>query len=183
LLQHQPRRPGVAVPALRRGVTNVGRRAGRSVRRNGAASRISARRFCGPDLPVDAVDPGNPVHNERAHSGFDWHGSAIRAHRWAHEQALDRPPKAKTPPGGCGAFFWGSGIGGSRASRISPLTSEKVQRKRTFGSVALVRTVRVERMREKDADAEEDEERCYDLDHRLVPSVAMPGRAALRNWR
>ena len=68
-------------------------------------------------------------------------------------------------------------------------------RGRGFGSVALesrltfqekgvlVRPVRIERVSDKDADAEEDKQCCHDLGHRLAPSLAMPGRAALRNWR
>jgi hypothetical protein len=62
-------------------------------------------------------------------------------------------------------------------------TSEKVQKNRGFGSVALARAVRIERVSEKDADAEEDKQCSRDLGHRLAPSIAMPGRAALRNWR
>ena len=52
-----------------------------------------------------------------------------------------------------------------------------------FGSVALAGAVRVERMSQKDADAEESKQCCYDLGHRLAPNLAMPGRAAARNWR
>jgi hypothetical protein len=61
---------------------------------------------------------------------------------------------------------------------------EKVQRNGPgFGSVALARAVRIERMSEKDADAEEAKQCDHDLGHRLAPTVAMPGRALLRNSR
>src|ERR1700692_932130 len=47
-------------------------------------------------------------------------------------------------------------------------------------AVALARAVRIERMSQKDADAEEGKQCYHDLGHRLAPSVTMPGRAALR---
>jgi hypothetical protein len=37
---------------------------------------------------------------------------------------------------------------------------------------------------QENADTEEGQQRCYDLDHRRTPWVAtMPKRAALRKWR
>jgi hypothetical protein len=61
-------------------------------------------------------------------------------------------------------------------------TSETVQWA-AFSFVALARAVRIERVSEKDADAEECKQRCKNLGHRLAPRLAMPGRAALRKWR
>jgi hypothetical protein len=49
---------------------------------------------------------------------------------------------------------------------------------------ALPRAISVKCMGQENADTQEGQRRCYDLDHRRIPRVAtMPKRAALRKWR
>jgi hypothetical protein len=45
--------------------------------------------------------------------------------------------------------------------------------------VTLARAVRIERVSEKDADAEEDEQCCHDLAHRLFPQPCHAGKGGL----
>jgi hypothetical protein len=113
---------------------------------------------------------------------IDWsddqgHYPGFSADRSAHENT-----KAKTPPGGSGAFLWGSGDGGSRASQIGPRTLEKVQTRNAWRLLA--RAISVEGVGQENANTENGKQRCHDFDHRCIPRVAtMPKTAVLRKWR
>jgi hypothetical protein len=76
---------------------------------------------------------------------------------------------------------------GDRGPRAACLrTSEEVQKRNAwgFGFAALARVISVECVGQENADTEEGQQRCYDLDHRRTPWVAtMPKTAALRKWR
>jgi hypothetical protein len=61
--------------------------------------------------------------------------------------------------------------------QIRPLGVETGQ------NLALAHAVRIERVSEKDANAEEDKQCHHDLGHRVAPTLAMPGSVALRKWR
>jgi hypothetical protein len=53
-----------------------------------------------------------------------------------------------------------------------------------FGPVALARTISVECVGQENADTDDGQRRCHNLDHRRTPRLAtMPKRAALRKWR
>lgn len=47
----------------------------------------------------------------------------------------------------------------------------------------LAQAIGIKGMSQEDADADEGEEGCYDLDHSFPPCVEMPGRALLMNSR
>jgi len=91
--------------------------------------------------------------------------------------------KAKAPPLGVRGSLLGKRGIGDRALPRWVCGLRKRFNGRGFGSVALVRAVCIERVSEKDADAEERKQGCQNLGHRLIPSLAMPGRVAVRNWR
>ena len=67
---------------------------------------------------------------------------------------------------------------------LRPVSNARKGRRRGFGPVALAREKSVEGVGQENADTEEGQQRCYDLDHWRTPWVAtMPRTAALRKWR
>jgi hypothetical protein len=104
--------------------------------------------------------------------------------QWLFNRACDPPAGAGLvllTPGG--ASRWAVTQLLAAGDRSHPFVRAMGSAQRNQAAPDLAQAIGIKGMGQEDADADEGEEGCYDLDHSFPPRVEMPGSARLRNSR